>query len=176
MDFIRLHKWLFIGGCLLFLVIGSVLYTIFSNVDVSNNYNTVQNIESVKIHVDIKGEVLNPGVYEVDQELIIEDVVLLAGGLTTDADVGSINMASKVVDGMYIFIPGIKNESSSDKVSINSGSLTELMTLPGIGESRALAIIEYREVNGYFSNLEGLMNVSGIGQATFNNIKDFISL
>lgn len=68
------------------------------------------------------------------------------------------------------------NQENSNKVSLNKASKDELMTLSGVGESKALAIIEYRDNNGGFKALEDIMNVSGIGEALYNKIKDYITL
>ncbi len=178
MDFILIHKRLFmIGGiCLIFIVF--LLYLISSNVNMDDNQIVVDSIdvEVVKYYVDIKGEVNSPGVYEVDSSMIVNDVVDLAGGLTEYADVSTINLASKVTDGMFINILSRKLTDSDDKISINSADINDFMMIPGIGESKAKAIVDYRLSIGFFSKIEDLLNVSGIGEATLENIRDYITL
>ena len=158
-----------------------------------------EEVKIEKVMVDIKGEVVKPGLYEVENESRVQDVINLAGGLKEDASTDDINLSSKVTDEMVIVINKkeevvpiestktvtVKESSSasitttnkpSGKVSINSGTIDELCTLNGIKEARAKKIIEYRTTNGPFKSLEDIMNVSGIGEAIFAKIKDSITL
>lgn len=156
-----------------------------------------------RIKVDLKGCIKKPGVYEfLDYQRII-DAIEKAGGLTEEADTSNINLSKVLEDEMVIHIYSkqeieeqkasknvepIENENliiapeeipekniSNSKISINKASLEELMTLPKIGESKAKAIIEYREKQP-FTKLEDLMEVSGIGEATYELLKDQIVL
>ena len=154
-----------------------------------------------KIIVDIKGEVKNPGCFEVSDALRIKDVIDLAGGLTENADTSNINLSSKVHDEMVIIIDKkedvkevINNEESvkvetktnntktttttktTGKISINKASVKELTTLSGIGEAKAKKIVDYREKNGPFKSIDDIKKVSGIGEAIFAKIKDYITL
>ena len=152
---------------------------------------------SNKVSVDIKGEVKNPGYYEIDSDKRIKDLIDMAGGLTDEASTDDINLSSKVYDEMVIVInkkeevkeevtnsPSISvsksNNSSSTKpsgkISINTAGISELITLNGIKEARAKKIIEYRETNGPFKSIEEIKNVSGIGEGIFAKIKDYITL
>lgn len=132
--------------------------------------------------VDIKGEVEQPGVYEIGLDKRIDDVLELAGGLTGDADEIAINRAEKVHDEMVIIVPeeggeSIDNEdgnSTSDKIRINQATQEEIETLNGIGPSKAEAIIEYREENGPFEKAEDLLDISGLGEKTLENLMDDI--
>lgn len=136
--------------------------------------------------IDVKGEVQCPGVYEVEAESRIHDVIQLAGGLTEQANQNAINLAGKVKDEMVIYVPHIEEtssvewsfESASDanKISINHATEAELQTLPGIGKTKAAAIIQYRMDQGPFKAVEELKNVTGIGEKTFENLEDFIGL
>lgn len=156
-----------------------------------------------KVIVDIKGSIVNPGVYEVDRTSRVMDVISLAGGLLEDADTSLINLAKVVSDEMTIIIYS-KEEVSSDKeeclcdcplinndacikeedtkveednyVNINTCSKEELMSINGIGEAKAKAIIDYREKNGNFNTIEDIRNVSGIGDALFEKIKAYITV
>lgn len=156
-----------------------------------------------KVIVDIKGSIVNPGVYEVDRTSRVMDVISLAGGLLEDADTSLINLAKVVSDEMTIIIYS-KEEVSSDKeeclcdcplinndacikeedtkveednyVNINTCSKEELMSINGIGEAKAKAIIDYREKNGNFNTIEDIRNVSGIGDALFEKIKVYITV
>lgn len=136
---------------------------------------------SSKFKIDIKGEVVNPGVYEVDSDMIVLDAINLAGGLTKDGDTSNINLSAKLTESMIIIVDSKANNESknliskSNKVSLNKGTKEELMSLTGIGESKALAIIEYRQKNR-FTKVEDIMLVSGIGESTFAKIKDSITI
>ncbi len=135
-------------------------------------------------YVDICGEVKVPGVYKVDTETRVFQVIELAGGLTNDADYTELNRAEKVFDGQKIIVPkkgepasctGQGTDSADDgRVNINTADSSLLQTIPGIGPSKASRIIDYRETVGRFSSIEEIMNVSGIGEATFQSIKDYI--
>ena len=136
---------------------------------------------SSKFKIDIKGEVVNPGVYEVDSDMIVLDAINLAGGLTKDGDTSNINLSEKLTESMIIIVDSKANNESKNliskrnKVSLNKGTKEELMSLTGIGESKALAIIEYRQKNR-FTKIEDIMLVSGIGESTFAKIKDSITI
>lgn len=131
--------------------------------------------------VDIKGEVDNPGIYEVGMDKRVDDVLNMAGGLTKNADVFSVNLAEKVYDEMVIIVSaeGEKasvsdSPSALDKVRINQATQEEIETLSGIGPSKAQAIIQYREDNGPFKKLEDLLEVSGIGEKTLEELEEDI--
>lgn len=185
-------------------------------------------------YIDIKGEVKNPGVYEVDSGKRVIDVVDMAGGFTSNADTSILNLSKKIKDEMSILIyskkeiEDIKNsikcepevvevvkevekivevekeclcekndicespnnelevtdikEEEKEKtiekntqININTASKEELMSVNGIGESKAIKIIEYREKNK-FEKIEDIMNVSGIGNAVFEKIKEYITV
>ena len=149
------------------------------------------------VSVYICGEVNNPGVYEVEAGSILNDVVMMAGGLTPQAASETIDLVYTIDANVSVYIPAQGQESvdseyirapeqtlwgnnaedsgpdAASMVNINTASREQLMTLPGIGEVTADAIIEYREQNP-FARIEDIMNVSGIGEAKFNSIRDFI--
>lgn len=159
--------------------------------------------------VDIKGQVLNPGTYAVDDSMRIIDVIHLAGGLTEKADTSLLNLSKKVEDQMVIIIytteqvndfrkieeensqalnechsmqdacielenPDEEKEIVSNKVDLNQATKEDLMTLPGVGEAKATAILAYRDEIGKFTTIEQLMEVPGIKDATYQQLKDFI--
>lgn len=155
---------------------------------------------NTNIKVDIKGCVNKPGVYSMKFDDRVIDVINKASGLSDCAFTDSINLSKKIFDEMVIIIPDnidfeisndaligeeqnkeVIDESSKDdidvnkKISINTATLEELMNLPGIGESKALAIIEYRN-NKKFESIEEITNVSGIGESLFEKIKNDIIL
>jgi len=141
--------------------------------------------------VDIFGAVVNPGVYTLSPDSRIFEAIEIAGGLLEDAYTGHLNQAAHVIDGQKIEIPLlVKNEDeyytigeidqvASDPtglININSASVDELIELPNIGETRANAIIDYRNLNGPFTNIDDVVKVSGIGDITFKLIKDLITI
>ena len=137
-------------------------------------------------YVDIKGCIKNPGVYKLIKGSRVKDVIELAGGLTSDSDTSNINLAKIIEDEMVININSVNDNSGnnysmnsnnlSDLININTASLEQLMTLSGIGESKAKSIISYREENGNFKAIEDITKVSGIGQALYEKIKDYITV
>lgn len=142
---------------------------------------------SEKLYVDVKGAVKQPGLYEVSEEDRVFDVIERSGGLLESADESQVNFALKVYDEMVIYIPKIGevheatvssggSTSKDEKININKASSAELETLPGIGPGKAAAIIEYREKNGKFHEIEDIMNISGIGEKTFEKLKDSITV
>lgn len=151
----------------------------------SGNDNQPTNVQkSTQAYVDVKGEVKNPGVYEVSNDSRVEDVIHLAGGFTKQANQSVINLAQKVHDEMVILVPktGEGNEivtegaASPSKVNLNYASPEEIEQLNGIGPSKAQAIIQYREENGLFHTIEDVLNVPGIGDKTLENMKEYIQV
>ncbi len=154
------------------------------------------------IYVFVCGHVVSPGVYELVSGDRIYDALALAGGVTEDGRAEALEQAMPVSDGQTIYVPGIDEEwerpsqtgtgtadntdgglsesaggsglESSDCVNINTASKEELMTLPGIGESKASDIIRYREEHGSFNSIEELMNIQGIKEGVFSKVKDRI--
>lgn len=159
--------------------------------------------ESMTIKVHVFGEVKNSGVYEVEEGARVVDAVKLAGP-TGDADLDAMSLAAPVTDGQDIYVPSKREKqdaalggffrngtgsgsntetgrtipftASSQRVNINTATQEELETLPGIGPVLAGRIIEYRQKNGRFLSAEDIKNVSGIGDAKFEQIKDKITL
>lgn len=150
------------------------------------------------IYVHICGEVVKPDVYKVVKDTRVFEVIEAAGGLTDLAAGDYINQAGIVTDGQQIYIPSkeeVKNktsdtlnqlinttnvekpvQSNSEFININTATLEELMTLSGIGQAKAQAIIDYRNSNGKFKSIEEIKNIDGIKDAIFNKIKDKIKV
>lgn len=189
---------------------------------IEQNKETTPSYEQKKIKIDIKGEVLNPGVYELNEGDRVIEAVNISGGLTNDADTTLINLSKNLKDEMVIIIynkyeidklkeeknkkeviieyiekececPDNINdacitdnkeseekeeskEENNKKISLNEGTLEELMTIPGIGETKAQSIIEYRTQNKEFKTIEEIKNIKGIGESTFEKLKDFITI
>ena len=127
--------------------------------------------------VYICGAVETPGIYEFCEGARLYELIEEAGGLDEEADADAVNLAMEVKDAQQIRIPYIGETLASDEeklIDLNTASTADLCTIPGIGESRATAIIEYREKNGGFGDIEELKNISGIKDATFEKIKPYV--
>ena len=162
--------------------------------DVSTETST----SSDEVVVDIKGAVVNPGIYRVQESAIVHDIIVLAGGLTEDADTSNLNLSKKVTDEMVItvytheeveklekqdaIVEADKDSSKTDDksetglISLNTATLEELMSLPGIGESKGKSIIQYRENCGRFTKKEDLLNISGIGEKVYAELEAYITI
>ncbi|MDW7728421.1 MAG: helix-hairpin-helix domain-containing protein [Bacillota bacterium] len=137
------------------------------------------------ITVHLVGAVMNPGVYHLQEGARVYELLELAGGFNDDAEQETLNQARPLIDGEQIYIlkagelPGQEMGSfgsNSKKVNINKAGAAELATLPGIGEVRANQIIAHREKHGYFTQIRELMDVSGIGEKTFENLEELITI
>jgi len=162
----------------------------------SSLFGTKQ-LGNIVIHVI--GEVKKPGVIKLKEGSRIIDAINKCGGQTEDADLSKINLAYVLDDGSQVYIPRIKediqnttimkteagnnvivnnvtqtNDGKDPKVNLNTATLEKLITLPGVGESTAKKIIEYRNKNKKFKSIDELKNIAGIGEAKFNALKDFI--
>ncbi|WP_188453599.1 helix-hairpin-helix domain-containing protein [Virgibacillus oceani] len=134
--------------------------------------------------VDVKGEILKPGVYEISSDSRVNDVIKMAGGFTEQADQTMVNLAQKVQDEMIILIPKIgeiesntsEGQNTSKKIRLNYATQEEIESLNGIGPSKAQAILQYREENGLFQTADDLLNVPGIGAKTLENLKEDIQV
>lgn len=165
--------------------------------------NVIEDENSGKIIIYITGEIQKEGVYELKENSRVLDAIEIAGGLKENANIEDINLAQILEDESKIYIPNkndenIKNDNQnnidnisknttetikkdgtiikSEKININTASQTELETLPGIGPSTALKIVNYRKEKGKFKNIEDIKNVSGIGESKFSKIKDLIKI
>jgi len=147
----------------------------------------VSTTQETVIFVDIKGEVKNPGVYQMKVGDRVKDALDAAGGLTEEADSQKVNLAKRLEDQMVIVVPKVgeeaeaipagatsKEASKEGKVNINTATVEELKTLKGVGEKKAEAIIEYRKKNGSFKTKEDLMKVRGIGKKLFESFEERI--
>lgn len=158
--------------------------------NISNTIENQINIEKIKVY--ITGEVNSPGVKEVEEGARIEDVIVLAGGLTEFANINKVNLAYKLEDGQKIYIPNVnekveeyiteengegiveKTSKSLAKININTADIGKLCELPGVGESLASRIVLYREENGKFKSIDDLKNVSGIGEKKFESLREYV--
>ena len=158
--------------------------------------NSVQATESaikeeVRIMVDVAGAVVNPSVVELPEGSRVFEAIEKAGGLTAEADTGTINQAEILTDGQKIYIPTkqeMKNGNGGSGISVGSASVqsslinintadsADLQEIPGVGPATAEKIISYRNENGKFNKIEDIKNVSGIGDKTFEKMKKKITV
>ncbi|WEV44726.1 helix-hairpin-helix domain-containing protein [Streptococcaceae bacterium ESL0687] len=141
--------------------------------------------------VDVKGEVVNPGIYKLASNARVDDALKLAGGLNKEADSKSVNLAQKLTDEMVVYVAKVGEASTSfenlqnqptdnndkqesTKVNINTADLGELQKLPGVGLKKAQDIIDYRKENGNFKSIEDLQKVGGFGAKSLEKLKDSI--
>lgn len=196
-----------IGGVLAVIVIilvgrGMMASPTKEKVMVTNAVNTTRVDETTTMtpqncYVDIKGEVLRPGVYEFSCESRIQEVIKKAGGFTEEADETKINLAQKISDQMQIIVPNLHSkqeggvtaenagkENSSNTtpsnskqgmVNINTATLEELQTIKGIGKKKAEAILQYRKEHGTFRTKEELLQVKGIGKKALEAIESQVT-
>lgn len=160
------------------------------NLDISNdsiyisensNTNSNNEINSKMIYIHIYGEIKKEGVYEIEENSIVNDLVKKAGGFTKEADTNYNNLARRLEDGEQIYVPA-RNEAISlskeknieNKININSNNIDELLKIKGVGQKKAELILEYRKINGNFKNIDELKNIKGIKDKFFNKIKDDI--
>jgi competence protein ComEA len=140
--------------------------------------------DSGYIVVHVAGEVHTPGVYTLPAGTRVNDAVEMAGGYTPEADLTRINLAAPLQDAMQVIVPaagdysvaGAPGTDNNGLINLNTASPDALQTLPGIGPARAQSIVDYRESIGGFTQIEELMNISGIGNAIFNGLKDLITV
>jgi len=138
------------------------------------------------IRVHVSGAVNNPDVYELPPDSIARDAIEFAGGGASDADLDRVNLARVLADGDQVYVPVVGETpleeppgvapAGSTIVNINTATQAELETLPGIGPALAGRILDYREANGPFPDVESLQNVSGIGPATLEEIRNQITV
>ena len=213
--FMQVKRWLMeykkvlsiIGGVLAVIVIilvgrGMMASSMKEKVMVTNAVNTTRVEEATTMmpqncYVDIKGEVLRPGVYEFSCESRMQEVIKKAGGFTEEADETKINLAQKITDQMQIIVPNVHSkqedgltEGNSEKgsstntsvsnskqgtININTATLEELQTIKGIGKKKAEAILQYRKEHGAFRTKEDLLQVKGIGKKALEAIESQVT-
>ena len=213
--FMQVKRWLMeykkvlsiIGGVLAVIVIilvgrGMMASSMKEKVMVTNAVNITRVEETTTMmpqncYVDIKGEVLRPGVYEFSCESRMQEVIKKAGGFTEEADETKINLAQKISDQMQIIVPNLHSkqeggvtEGNSEKgnlsnttlsnskqgtVNINTATLEELQTIKGIGKKKAEAILQYRKEHGAFRTKEDLLQVKGIGKKALEAIESQVN-
>ncbi|MEG3310564.1 helix-hairpin-helix domain-containing protein [Streptococcus sp. SS-4456] len=149
--------------------------------------------EPSQLVVDVKGAVEKPGLYTLEAGARVNDAVEAAGGLTSQADPKSINLAQKLSDEAVVYVASkeenisvvtsttassamSQDEKNTTLVNLNTATEADLQTISGIGAKRAADIIAYREANGGFQSVDDLNNVSGIGDKTVESIRPYVTV
>ncbi|HFI0028744.1 TPA: helix-hairpin-helix domain-containing protein [Streptococcus suis] len=149
--------------------------------------------EPSQLVVDVKGAVAKPGLYTLEVDARVNDAVEAAGGLTSQADPKSINLAQKLSDEAVVYVASkdenisvvasttassamSQEEKNTSLVNLNTATEADLQTISGIGAKRATDIIAYREANGGFKSVDDLNNVSGIGDKTMESIRPYVTV
>ncbi len=147
-----------------------------------NAQTSLVNRNSDSMNVTVSGEVTRPGTYVLDLSSTMQDLISSAGGITTNADVLAYNTSYVVEDGASYYIGPKYNHNDVCsmepivKTNINKDDEAGLQVVSGIGSTIAKAIVSYRNANGQFGCIEDLKKVTGIGNATFEKIKDYVRL
>jgi competence protein ComEA len=133
---------------------------------------------SATLAIYVSGAVASPGLYYLPEGSRVGDAVDAAGGFILNAQVDQVNLASPLTDGQQVNIPSLggNNTIPLGRVDINTATAEELDTLPGIGPTTAQAIVDYRQAFGSFQNIQDIQNVAGVGPATYDLIKDLITV
>lgn len=171
-----------------------------SHTDSTNEKRTQKNLEPKDVTCDISGAIKNQGVYTLKNGARLNELIEIAGGLTTNAQLKNVNRALILKDQDKIYIPHVGEkfsktdivsseegnsttstdmsnaQSNSPKININTADSVELQKLNGIGEKKAQQIISYRQKNGQFKQIEDLKQVSGIGDKTFETLKSQLEI
>jgi competence protein ComEA len=135
----------------------------------------------VGIFVHVLGEVTAPGLYELSEGDRAVDAIAAAGGFTKEADEAQLNLARFVTDGEQLIVPAMGagppvSPGVPGKINLNTADLAELETLPRIGPAMAARILEWRDTNGRFSSVDDLKSVTGVGEKTFDALKDLVTI
>ena len=140
------------------------------------------------VTVYVSGEVKKPGLVMLTEGQRVADAVNAVGGVIETADIDRINMAAFLEDGMQVRVPeriggdverpknALTGKNAEGQINLNTASEKELQELPGIGPAMSARIIEYRETNGAFQNIEDIKKVRGIGNAKFEKLKDKVTI
>ena len=166
--------------------------------DSDGRINPLAPKEDADLKVDVRGAIRNPGVYTLPPGSRLEDAVEAAGGVTDEADREAMHLSLRVHDEGYYYIgrigetprpsiasalaltrtgdPSGSEPGSGGVIDLNRASVALLLTLDGIGEVRANAIVEYRRQNGCFQSTSDVTKVAGIGSGTYENIRDLVSV
>jgi len=185
--------YIFIGILLGLLLAGGLLVATRAPEGQSVQLRPAPTPEPIQVHV--AGAVVRPGVYDMQEDSRVQDVVEAAGGFVAEADKNALNLAARVEDGARLDIPYVAGyvpeetegfvvvsegtpspQIEVELVDINSAQFDELDKLPGIGPTTAQKIIDYRDENGPFARIEDIVNVPGIGATTYESLKDLITV
>lgn len=173
-------------GILIGLLLGGVLLLLLTRTEEETVVIVYQPTKG-PMRIEIRGAVAHPGLYEFTEAATVDDLVRAAGGFTEQADQDRSRLAARVYDGDAIWIPTLASANlptltpfpileTSSKINLNVATIEELMELPGIGEKKALEIIQYRTEHGGFKDVSELLKVNGLGEKTIETFYDQITV
>ncbi len=170
-----------IVGLFAFATVDNIIKKNQDNPGLVNGYTTNQIPNDNTVNVSISGEINHPGSYYIDPSKTLGDLIVLAGGVTTSADTSSYNVAVVINTRTSFYIPpilistGVCVENETVKTNINKANETELVEV-GFTTSQAPSVVSYRQDNGFFEAIEDILNVKGVGRATFEKVKNKICI
>lgn len=176
---------------LIILVIGLIcsglILKINGEENIVNSDIVIQEKTEDKVYVEVRGEINNPGIYTIDKSLRVSDAIRIAGGISTNGSLEYINLTMEVNDGLKVYIPNKKDvktkEEKIDKtnqtiISLNTCSNNDIENFltPYLGSQKVKAIVQYREEKGGFTNINDIINVTGMTESVYSKVKEFIIL
>ena len=176
---------------LIILVIGLIcsglILKINGEENIVNSDIVIQEKTEDKVYVEVRGEINNPGIYTIDKSLRVSDAIRIAGGISTNGSLEYINLTMEVNDGLKVYIPNKKDiktkEEKIDKtnqtiISLNTCSNNDIENFltPYLGSQKVKAIVQYREEKGGFTNINDIINVTGMTESVYSKVKKFIIL
>ena len=181
-----------VGAAVVVLIVGLGCAVLFSALSLTGSTSVVtpgessstEPVDASAIYVHVLGAVAHAGLYALHEGDRAVDAVAAAGGFAPDADQAGLNLARFVTDGEQLVVPvvgavppaGAGGASVPGKVNLNTADAAALETLPRVGPALAARILEWREANGRFTAVEDLLSVTGIGDKTFEGLKDLVSV
>ncbi len=173
MDWLERHRTPVIALLVALIVIGGAVL-LYRHYALPQSTEIVISPPSPEIHVYVEGEVVSRGAYVLEDGARVGEAIEAAGGFSPDADQGAVNLAAPLRDGDHVHV--YKMGDVPQRVNLNTAEAWLLQALPGIGETLAQRIIDYRNGNGPFQQIEDLRKLEGIGAATVEELKDKITV
>jgi competence protein ComEA len=166
-----------IVGILIGLILGGAIYLVASP-RISSSIEYSSPTQTTKIYISVNGKISHPGLYALPFGSRVNDAILAAGGVIDESDLTDLNLAELLQDGEQIIIGQSVtiNATTQGKIDLNTATVDELDTLPGIGSQKAQAIVDYRTQYGNFASIDDLLSVPGFGPALVDSLRNMIKV